>query len=213
MRKTNVLRRHFRLAARGRSIQMGHEGHPLPLAKFNLEGYPWGRGEGILSVSEEEEIAEVVRKHGWYAASVYDHEPPFLYSIGLMQSYDHPEFIIFGLETKDAHAILSVTIGAICAGASFRESGVHSGILEGDACVGIRRVHPTQHLLYLGYAMGYCRHLGRIGELEAVQVFWPDKNGKFPFDVGCDLDVYQRQPRLDLPLPPSEVREFRRQWE
>jgi hypothetical protein len=61
--------------------------------------------------------------------------------------------------------------------------------------------------------MGYCRHLGRIGELEAVQVFWPDKNGKFPFDVGCDLDVYQRQPRLDLPLPPSEVREFRRRWE
>jgi hypothetical protein len=50
-------------------------------------------------------------------------------------------------------------------------------------------------------------------DLEAVQVFWPDKNGKFPFDVGCDLDVYQRQPRLDLPLPPSEVREFRRRWE
>lgn len=52
-----------------------------------------------------------------------------------------------------------------------------------------------------------------MGELEAVQVFWPDKNGKFPFDVGCDLDVYQRQPRLDLALTPSEIREFRRQWE
>lgn len=90
-------------------------------------------------MSEEEKIAEVVRKYGWYACSVYDGEPPFLYSVGLMQSYDHPEFIIFGLESKEAHAILTVTIEAIRAGASFRESGVHSGILEGDACVWIRR--------------------------------------------------------------------------
>src|SRR5262245_5758173 len=27
----------------------------------------------------EEEIAEVVREHGWYAASISDHQPPFLY--------------------------------------------------------------------------------------------------------------------------------------
>jgi hypothetical protein len=32
----------------------------------------------------EEEIAEVVRQNGWYAASISDHQPPFLYTIGLM---------------------------------------------------------------------------------------------------------------------------------
>ena len=32
----------------------------------------------------EDEIAELVRDHGWFAASIYDHDPPFLYSIGLM---------------------------------------------------------------------------------------------------------------------------------
>ena len=52
----------------------------------------------------EEEIAEVVREHGWYAASVSDHDPPFLYSIGLMQTSDHPELIVFGLEPDNALA-------------------------------------------------------------------------------------------------------------
>ena len=48
----------------------------------------------------EQEIAEVVREHGWFAASVGDHEPPFLYSIGLMQTCDHPELIVFGLDPE-----------------------------------------------------------------------------------------------------------------
>jgi hypothetical protein len=60
--------------------------------------------------------------------------------------------------------------------------------------------------------MGYLRYIGRIGELEAMQVFWPDKVGKFPYEVGCDLDVYCCQPRLDVALSPSEIEEFEREW-
>ncbi len=48
----------------------------------------------------EDEIAEVVREYGWFAASVSDHDPPFLYSVGLMQTCDHPEFIVFGLDPE-----------------------------------------------------------------------------------------------------------------
>jgi hypothetical protein len=43
--------------------------------------------------------------------------------------------------------------------------------------------------------------------------FWPNRQGKFPFDVGCDLAVYQLQPRLDIGLSPREVRRWERQWE
>lgn len=60
--------------------------------------------------------------------------------------------------------------------------------------------------------MGYVRYLGRTGELEAMQVFWPDKAGKFPYEVGCDLDVFRCQPRLDLALTRSEMKEFERRW-
>ena len=162
----------------------------------------------------EDEIAEVVREHGWYAASVSDHQPPFLYTIGLMQTLHHPEFIMFGLDATNTHALFSGLIHDIRDGRSFAEPGVQTITLHGGAHrVGVRRVHPTQHPLYLGFAMGYCRYTGRIGELEAVQAFWPDSSGKFPFEVGCDLAVYQLQPRLDIGLTAGEVRQFERQWE
>ena len=162
----------------------------------------------------EDEISEVVREHGWYAASISDHEPPFLYSIGLMQTLNHPEFIMFGLEAENSHALFSQLVRDIRAGQSYAEPGVHTVNIAGaEYRVGFRRVHPTQHALYLGFAMEYCRHIGRWGELEAIQAFWPDSSGKFPFDVGCEPEVYQLQPRMDIGLTPQELRQWRRQWE
>ena len=162
----------------------------------------------------EEEIADVVREHGWYAASISDHQPPFLYTIGLMQTQNHPEFIMFGLDAGNMHALISQLVQNIRTGRPYIEPGVHTVQIGGDEHrVGFRRVHPTQHELYLGFAMGYCRHIGRWGELEAMQAFWPDSSGKFPFDVGCALDVFQLQPRLDIGLTREELREWQRQWE
>ena len=33
-------------------------------------------------------------------------------------------------------------------------------------------------------------------ELQAMQVFWPDKEEKFPYELGCDLDVFRYHPYL-----------------
>jgi hypothetical protein len=137
-----------------------------------------------------------------------------LYTIGLMQTCNHPEFIMFGLEANNAHALFSQLVRDIRAGGSYSDPGVHSIQIGGDEHrVGFRRVHPTQHELYLGFAMGYCRHIGRLGELEAMQAFWPHDRGKFPFEAGCDLGVYGLQPRLDIGLTPRELEKWRRQWE
>lgn len=162
----------------------------------------------------EDEIAEVVRQYGWYVASISDHKPPFLYTIGLMETLDHPEFIMFGLEADHVHALFSKLVRNIRTGRSYAEPGVYT-VSTGadDRTIGCRRVHPTQHALYLGFAMGYCRDTGRTGELEAIQVFWPDADRKFPFEVGCDWQVYQLQPRLDIGLTSQELRRWRRQWE
>jgi hypothetical protein len=160
----------------------------------------------------DDAIADDVRKHGWSVADVYDGEPPFLYTIGLMQTWNHPELILFGLKSKTAYSILAAMVHSIRSGQSFHEPGSYSGVLEGDFQIGLRAVHPTQHQVYLGYAMGYVRQIGRMGELQAMQAFWPDKAGKFPFEVGCDLDVFRLQPRLDLALTPSEIEEFEREF-
>jgi hypothetical protein len=170
------------------------------------------RGVQLTEAQMEEEIAEVVRKHGWYAASISDHQPPFLYTIGIMQTFKHPELIMFGLKADDSHALFSQLVRNIHTGQSYTEPNVYTITIGDDEHrVGFRRVHPTQHPLYLGYAMGYCRYIGRMGELEVMQTFWSDAVGKFPFDVGCNLGVYQLQPRLDIGLTPHEVSEWQRQ--
>jgi hypothetical protein len=131
-----------------------------------------------------------------------------------METCRHPEFIIFGLEADNAYALFSGLIHDIRAGRSYAEPGVYTVNLgEDEHRVGFRRVHPTQHPLYLGFAMGFLTNIGRIGELQAMQAFWPDRQGKFPFEVGCDLGVYQLQPRLDIALTPSEIQRFERLWE
>jgi hypothetical protein len=162
----------------------------------------------------DEEIADIIRVHGWYAANVNDHSPPFLYTIGLMHSWRHPEFVVFGLESDGAYALCTGLIDHIRSGMSFSEPGIRTVVVGGDEHrVGFRRVHPTQQELYLGFAMGFMTNIGRIGELEAVQAFWPDAAGKFPFEAGCDLPVYDLQPRLDIGLTPRELRAWQRRWE
>ena len=146
----------------------------------------------------DEAFAEDVRIRGWSVASISDHKPPFRYTIGLMQTLHHPEFIVFGLNADNAYALLAGLVRDIREGRSFSEPGIQTLSLGGsEHRVGFRRVHPTQHELYLGFAMGFMTNIGRIGELEAMQAFWPDNSGKFPFEVGCDLAVYELQPRLD----------------
>ncbi|CAN5441433.1 hypothetical protein BH11PLA2_BH11PLA2_24390 [soil metagenome] len=162
----------------------------------------------------DDEIAEIVREHGWFGAIIEDGKPPFMYTIGLMKTFDHPEFIIFGLEPSHANALFEGLIQNLRNGGAYAEPGVYTVTLGGDEHkVGFRRVHETQHPLYMGFAMGFMTGLGRIGELLAMQAFWPDQEDKFPFDAGCELGVYELQPRLDIKLTPREVRRFQRQWE
>ena len=163
-----------------------------------------------VHMNEDDEIERSVQTHGWHAVNISDHEPPFVYTIGLMPH--HPELIIFGLDPETANGILNVIVHETKQGRSFDKSVTYENVLE-SGNIAIRPVHVTQHPLFLGYAMAYCRRLGRPGSLKAMQVFWPDTNGKFPFDAGCELDVYHSQPRLDIGLTPSELAEWKREWQ
>ncbi len=154
-------------------------------------------------------IDRVVARVGWYAlgvAPLADDPAPvprFTYTVGLMQSCDHPEFIEFGASASDSHALFTQLYADLRGGRSYATPGVYTVHLGGDDYrVGFRRVDETQYTSYLGFAMAFCRRIGRIGQLQAMQAFWPDENGLFPFDDVCDPAVCRLQPRLDLPLTP-----------
>ena len=159
--------------------------------------------------TEDEYIAQSIRKHGWHAITVEAGEqtPGFLYTIGFMETYHHPEVIVFGLPVRIAHTLVSDMVEDFKHGTTYAHEGIYEGLLEGLP-VAIRPVHPTQHLLYFGYALGHIRQSKSLEPLEAVQLLWPDKAHTFPFETSCDGAVCRLQPRLDLVLPLSEREEF-----
>jgi hypothetical protein len=156
----------------------------------------------------ERDIAANVDRVGWSAISVCDIWPSFVYSVGLMFSLNHPELIVFGLD-DEGYRVMRAMIEDIRGGRSFASPEAYDGVLV-HGKIATKPVHFSQHTLYLGYAMGYCRERGRIGQLQAVQVFWPDRAGTFPFESGCEKRVRTAQPRLDLPASPDELRGLRR---
>lgn len=154
-------------------------------------------------------IARSVDLHGWHAVAVAEGPiPTFVYTCGLMTHFDHPELLIFGLEPLVAHQTLSVIVAAVERGESYAEPGKRWGVLE-DLPIAIDVVHPSHHEVLLGSALGHLRYMRHPKRLRAVQVFWPDSMGVLPSEEGCDPRVAASQPSLQIPMTPTE----RREWE
>jgi len=147
--------------------------------------------------ADEQKVLDDIAEHGWHVVAIKKdrYGPGFTYTIGLMETWRHPEVILFGLDTKTMYDMLAVLVNDVREGADYRESGSYGDILEGFDCFTLP-VHPSRHAEYLGYAMWHRRHVGKAGTLEAIQLFWPDRKGRFPWEHACDLRVTARQPGL-----------------
>ena len=149
--------------------------------------------------SPDDAILADVKRYGWSCVAVHDTSPPFAYTIGLVETYDHPELILFG-RPDDDYPILADLVTAVSEGTRIDPPAEYA-LLDGFP-VATRPVDASHHETYLGFAMGFIRRIGRIGQLQAVQIFIPDMEGVFPFQPDCAQPVYESQPRLDIPLTP-----------
>src|SRR5688572_23904947 len=62
----------------------------------------------------EKVILEDVKKFGWHAVTIID-DPAltFVYTVGLMETTNHPELCVFGLKSDSAHQLLSAMVRII----------------------------------------------------------------------------------------------------
>lgn len=125
---------------------------------------------------------ENVEKFGWHCVHVLPQKDegyvPFAYTIGLVESLNHPEIVIFGLGKDTAHGILSDCVNLIRDGTVFPTDDRVPDILAGDYDVQFRPVQRRYFGEYLGHA---CRFYG-ADSFEALVLFWPDKAGQFPWE-------------------------------
>mgnify|MGYP001816888950 CR=1 FL=1 len=130
---------------------------------------------------------ENVDRFGWHCVHVLPRKDedyvPFAYTIGLVESFNHPEIMIFGLGKDTAHGILSDCVDLIRGGTVLSTDSLVANILAGNFDVQFRPVRRQFFSDYLGHA---CRFYGE-DTFKALVLFWPDKTGRFPWESGNPL--------------------------
>lgn len=122
-----------------------------------------------------------VQRFGWHCLSVRPRAgetgAQFTYTIGLSETYCHPEIMIFGLDSKASHGILSDCVEMIRNGTVFQPDIEYPDIIGGDYKVMFKGVRKDCLPEYFGAAVRFYRDK----KFRGLVMFWPDKNCCFPW--------------------------------
>lgn len=145
----------------------------------------------------QRKIAADIREFGWHAVGVAtavgdeDEGPPFAYTIGLEDTFEHPEVIIFGLnnDLEFMHWVLSEIAKRIAKGERFEHGAKKKDLLSGFVCP-FARFPKTAYDDHLGQAIVW----HGSPDFRAVQCIWPDPKKKLPWDPRFIHQLLDREP-------------------
>jgi len=138
-----------------------------------------------------------VRNHGWHLLMIAD-DPitrGWVFSVGMWHTLGSPELALFGLDAREAAAVLNAIGDAIRGGRSIGPDVVMDDMLAEDRLVAFRAADES----WYGPLFGYATWFGQRPPLPIAQVVWADAKGKFPWDVDVDDDCRANQPSLWVP--------------
>ncbi len=131
------------------------------------------------------ELAANIKQHRWLVFNIMEGsetEPAFSYTVGLFETFGHPEVMISGVKQEAAMSILN-EIGHGVAEGLKREPGIlHDDLLEGYSCV-LKPISSQLYETYFGRAFVFYGGLA----FPMLQCVWPDALKRFPGDVGYTL--------------------------
>lgn len=141
---------------------------------------------------------DLIEEHGWLCQAVFSPNSPlfYTYTVGISEKFDHPEVLVVGVGDQQMHMMLLNSIGnQIREGRSFREPG-YFVLPEYRIEFATGPVIPSNKVR---------PHAGLGTELlgnpfEAIQLYVPDPNFKFPWEDGVN-PVYLEAQTLLFPCP------------
>ena len=132
-------------------------------------------------------VEENIKKYGWQYQYVFDkagEKQDFSYTIGLEESFSHPEIMIFGLKREQMHQILSDLVNDIKEGRVFKPNEKTGDIVAGGYEVIFKPLKEEHLPEYAGIAADYYKKPFRV-----YVMLWPDKNNILPTEPRCELTV------------------------
>ena len=141
-------------------------------------------------------LSDVV-EYGWHIPHIFADEsgPCYSFSVGFYLKFGHPEILLMGLSQPIAHNFINLIGGFLMTGRVFRPKECTEELAQGFACsfVPILVDHYQQ---YLGYDIWFYRSLKQ--PFPALQLEWPDKQGRFPWESNYDERFLSFQRLLDV---------------
>lgn len=122
-----------------------------------------------------------------------DYGPGYVFSIGLYLNFRHPELLLFGLDYKVASSAINDISRLVEQGRRFLHRDVLDEVFE-NISVMLVDVHSKFYREFLGTALWFYRSVG--SDFPVLQIVWPDKRGRFPWNSDFDERARELQPVL-----------------
>ena len=123
-----------------------------------------------------------IKTRGWSIVCVVggENEPDFAYTVGLTTSFKHPEIVLFGLDFKNASAILNGVGDLVKKGEKFIPGVRYDNIFRDGYNAQFISVLPQNHS-FISFAFEQ-----RGEDVRALQLLFPDTENRFPLEEGFD---------------------------
>lgn len=130
---------------------------------------------------------------GWHAAIV---EPDnghhgWAFSVGFSRTFHHPEIAVFGLPDDVLRAMLDAIGQALRDGRSYRDGQEDAGLAPPYRCV-FRGIDASWRNRLMPDAAWFYGE----GSFPALQLVWPDRAHRLPWEEEFDPDLRSFQPLL-----------------
>jgi hypothetical protein len=145
-------------------------------------------------------IAKNIQQFGWQVMGVGGDRPgDWSYSIGLWHTLRSPEVSVFGIPAQTGMRIVNTLADGIKAGRPLEPDQRREDVLGGGYSVAIRPVHPSWYYGFFGAGIDFYQR----PPLPVTQLFWPDKQGRFPWEDDVEETCRAAQPLLWMPREES----------
>jgi hypothetical protein len=143
----------------------------------------------------ERTVLANVEKFGWHCTSVAPRSgevgESFSYTVGLSQTFDSTELMVFGLASDVAHSIFSIFVDRLREGRPIPLDAPSDDLLKDYPCVFVPVPRPRYNDYVFSALWFYAEQ-----EFQLHQLVYPDREGRFPWHAAAASDFRHQQPVL-----------------
>jgi len=149
----------------------------------------------------EKKFLRIIDDFGWHVTNVVprveEEGDAWSYSTGLFYHFKHPEILIFN-ETHDLrHSMINAIGDRVRLGEKFQPGPSYADIVGDGYYVQLRPVDVSHYKDWGNSAIWF--YDGDPSSFPLLQCFYPDMNGKFPWESSCEQWAIDAQPQLWKP--------------